>query len=138
MSWNNQGGGGPWKSPGQGPWGQGSGGNTPPNDIEEAIRRLQKGLGGLTPGGMGGFGVGGVIAQPGLLRHVKPLPVALPPQRVLARRRRAHAPTRAQSRTPPCRRAQTHVGCGCGEDASKLQRPSRETAAGRHALGSGI
>ena len=67
MSWNNQGGGGPWKSSGQGPWGQGPGGNPPPSDLEEAIRRLQENLRGLIPGGGsgGGFGVGalaGVVA----------------------------------------------------------------------------
>ena len=48
MSWNNQG--GPWQSRGQGPWGGGPGGAPSPNDIEDAIRRLQKNFSGL-PGG---------------------------------------------------------------------------------------
>jgi len=51
MSWNSQG--GPWQSRGQGPWGSGSGGAPSPNDIEEAIRRLQKNFGGLPGGGVG-------------------------------------------------------------------------------------
>ncbi len=58
MSWNNQGG-GPWRSPGQGPWGQGPGGNPPPNDLEEAIRRLQQGISSLFPGRPRGGGLGG-------------------------------------------------------------------------------
>jgi membrane protease subunit HflK len=57
MSWNNQGGGGPWRSQGPGPWGQGPAGSQPPGDLEDAIRRLQHGLRGLTPGGLGGWGV---------------------------------------------------------------------------------
>ena len=56
MSWNNNNG-GPWKSSGQGPWGQGSGG-TPPGDLEDVIRRLQKSVRNLLPGG-GGGGPGG-------------------------------------------------------------------------------
>ena len=48
MSWNNQG--GPWQSRGQGPWGGAPGGAPSPNDIEDAIRRLQKNFSGL-PGG---------------------------------------------------------------------------------------
>jgi membrane protease subunit HflK len=51
MSWNNQG--GPWQSRGQGPWGAGSGGSPSPNDIENAIRRLQKNFSGLPGGGIG-------------------------------------------------------------------------------------
>jgi membrane protease subunit HflK len=50
MSWNNQG--GPWQSRGQGPWGSGPSGTPSPNDIEEAIRRLQKNFSSL-PGGLG-------------------------------------------------------------------------------------
>jgi membrane protease subunit HflK len=57
MSWNNQGG-GPWRSPGQGPWGQGPGGGQPPADLEEWLRRLQERLRGLIPGG-GGSSTGG-------------------------------------------------------------------------------
>ena len=63
MSWNNQGG-GPWRSPGQGPWGQGPGGSPPPSDLEEWLRRLQEGLRGVVPGGgggLGGFGMRGVV-----------------------------------------------------------------------------
>ncbi len=63
MSWNNQGG-GPWRSPGQGPWGQGPGGSPPPSDLEELLRRIQEGLRGLVPGGAGlggGFGMRGVV-----------------------------------------------------------------------------
>lgn len=56
MSWNNNGG-GPWRSSGQGPWGQGPGGQ-PPSDLEDAIRKLQNGLKNLTPGGVGGFSGG--------------------------------------------------------------------------------
>jgi modulator of FtsH protease HflK len=58
MSWNNQGG-GPWQSKGQGPWGSGTGGAPTPNDIEDAIRRLQKNFSGL-PGG--GFGLRAIAA----------------------------------------------------------------------------
>ncbi len=63
MSWNNQGG-GPWRSPGQGPWGQGPAGSPPPSDLEELLRRMQEGLRGLAPGGGGfggGFGMRGVV-----------------------------------------------------------------------------
>ena len=63
MSWNNQGG-GPWRPPGQGPWGQGPGGSPPPSDLEEWLRRLQEGLRGVVPGGGGGlsgFGMRGVV-----------------------------------------------------------------------------
>src|SRR5208337_117655 len=52
MSWNNQGG-GPWRSPGRGPPGQGPSG-PPTGDLEEIIRRVQEALGKLTPGGLGG------------------------------------------------------------------------------------
>ena len=55
MSWNNQGG-GPGRSPGRGPWGQGPFGPPPTGDIEEIIRRVQEALGKLTPGGSGGGG----------------------------------------------------------------------------------
>ena len=55
MSWNNNGG-GPWRSPGQGPWGQGPAGAPPPGDIEDMIRRAQQGLRSIWPGGgAGGF-----------------------------------------------------------------------------------
>ena len=57
MSWNNQGGGGPWRS-GPGPWGHGPTGSPPPGDIEEWLRRLQDGLKGLGGGRGGGFGFG--------------------------------------------------------------------------------
>ncbi|MGO9774946.1 MAG: FtsH protease activity modulator HflK [Roseiarcus sp.] len=61
MSWNNQGG-GPWRSPGQGPWGQGPGGSPPPSDLEELLRRIQQGLRGIVPGGGGGgFGPRGFV-----------------------------------------------------------------------------
>jgi membrane protease subunit HflK len=53
MSWNNQG--GPWRSPGRGPWGQGPSG-PPTGDLEEIIRRVQEALGKLAPGGSGGAG----------------------------------------------------------------------------------
>jgi membrane protease subunit HflK len=62
MSWNNQGG-GPWRSPGQGPWGQGPGGAPPTSDLEELLRRIQDNLRGIVPGGGaggGGFGARGV------------------------------------------------------------------------------
>ena len=55
MSWNNQGG-GPWQSKGQGPWGSGPGGAPTPNDIEDAIRRLQKNFKGLPGGGLAARG----------------------------------------------------------------------------------
>jgi len=60
MSWNNSGGGGPWRSPGQGPWGQGPNGQQPPqNDVEEAIRKLQDSFKRVTGGGgPGGAGIG--------------------------------------------------------------------------------
>jgi len=63
MSWDNQGGGGPWGnnggSGGSGsPWGRGSGnqggGQTPP-DIDEVIRRGQAKLKSLLPKGFGGW-----------------------------------------------------------------------------------
>ena len=63
MSWDNQGGGGPWGnnggSGGSGsPWGRGTGGQgggqTPP-DIDEVIRRGQAKLKGLLPKGFGGW-----------------------------------------------------------------------------------
>jgi len=57
MSWNNQG--GPWRSSGRGPWGQGPSGPRPPGDLEEIIRRVQEALGKLAPGGAGkGGGTG--------------------------------------------------------------------------------
>ncbi len=61
MSWNNQGG-GPWRSPGRGPWGQGPTGQPPTGDLEEIIRRVQEALGKLAPGGprSGGSGGGGL------------------------------------------------------------------------------
>jgi modulator of FtsH protease HflK len=60
MSWNHQGG-GPWRSPGRGPWGQGPFGPPPTGDLEEIIRRVQEALGKITPGGSGpgGKGLGG-------------------------------------------------------------------------------
>ena len=60
MSWNNQGG-GPWRPSGRGPWGQGPFNPQPPGDLEEIIRRIQRGLGRLVPGGSGprGGGPGG-------------------------------------------------------------------------------
>jgi len=70
MSWDNQGGGGPWGnnggSGGSGsPWGRGSGGQgggqTPP-DIDEVIRRGQAKLRGLLPKGFGGWKAGLLIA----------------------------------------------------------------------------
>jgi membrane protease subunit HflK len=61
MSWNNQGGGGPWRSSGPGPWGQGPSGPPRPNDLEEAIRRLQQNLRGLTPGGLTGRGIAAIV-----------------------------------------------------------------------------
>ena len=55
MSWNNQGG-GPWRSPGQGPWGQGPVGAPPPGDLEDIIRRVQQALRSVWPaGGAGGL-----------------------------------------------------------------------------------
>ncbi len=70
MSWDNQGGGGPWGnnggSGGSGsPWGRGTGGQgggqTPP-DIDEVIRRGQAKLKGLLPKGFGGWKAGLLIA----------------------------------------------------------------------------
>ncbi|MAI14152.1 MAG: FtsH protease activity modulator HflK [Rhodospirillaceae bacterium] len=70
MSWDNQGGGGPWGnnggSGGSGsPWGRGTGGQgggqTPP-DIDEVIRRGQAKLKGLLPKGFGGWKAGILIA----------------------------------------------------------------------------
>ena len=70
MSWDNQGGGGPWGnnggSGGSGsPWGRGTGGQgggqTPP-DIDEIIRRGQAKLKGLLPKGFGGWKAGMLIA----------------------------------------------------------------------------
>ena len=61
MSWNDQG--GPWQSRGQGPWGGGPPGGGPPspNDIEEAIRRLQKNFSGLPTGGLGFKAIVGIV-----------------------------------------------------------------------------
>ena len=70
MSWDNQGGGGPWGSNGGSggsgsPWGRGTGGQgggqTPP-DIDEVIRRGQAKLKGLLPKGFGGWKAGILIA----------------------------------------------------------------------------
>ena len=70
MSWDNQGGGGPWGnnggSGGSGsPWGRGKGGQgggqTPP-DIDEVIRRGQAKLKNLLPKGVGGWKAGILIA----------------------------------------------------------------------------
>ena len=70
MSWDNQGGGGPWGnnggSGGSGsPWGRGTGGQgggqTPP-DIDEVIRRGQAKLKNLLPKGVGGWKAGILIA----------------------------------------------------------------------------
>ena len=70
MSWDNQGGGGPWGNnggsggPGS-PWGRGTGGQgggqTPP-DIDEVIRRGQAKLKSLLPKGVGGWKAGILIA----------------------------------------------------------------------------
>lgn len=51
MSWQNQGGGGPWGG-GQGPWGRGPSGQRPP-DIEELLRRSQDRVRRMVPGGFG-------------------------------------------------------------------------------------
>ena len=78
MPWSNQGGGqgGPWqpKNPGpggqgpknQGPWGKGPQGNGSPPDIEDLLRRGQERLRRVMPGGssggLGGFGLGLLLA----------------------------------------------------------------------------
>ncbi len=59
MSWNNQG--GPWQSRGPGPWGSGPGGAPSPNDIEDAIRRLQKNFSGLPSGGLGPKSIAAIV-----------------------------------------------------------------------------
>jgi membrane protease subunit HflK len=59
MSWNNQG--GPWQPRGQGPWGSGPGGAPSPNDIEDAIRRLQKSFSGLPGGGIGVKAIAAIV-----------------------------------------------------------------------------
>jgi modulator of FtsH protease HflK len=59
MSWNDQG--GPWQPRGQGPWGSGPGGAPSPNDIEDAIRRLQKNFSGLPGGGLGAKAIAGIV-----------------------------------------------------------------------------
>jgi membrane protease subunit HflK len=59
MSWNNQG--GPWQSRGQGPWGGSPGGAPSPNDIEDAIKRLQKNFSGLPGGGWSGRLVAAIV-----------------------------------------------------------------------------
>lgn len=69
MSWDNQGGGGPWGnnggSGGSGsPWGRGTGGQgggQMPPDIDEVIRRGQAKLRGLLPKGFGGWKAGLLI-----------------------------------------------------------------------------
>src|SRR5690606_39487382 len=53
MSWQNQGGGGPWGG-GQGPWGRGPSGGQRPPDIEELLRRSQDRVKRFLPGGFGG------------------------------------------------------------------------------------
>ena len=60
MSWNNQGG-GPWRPPGRGPWGQGPSSGPPTGDLEEIVRRVQEALSRLAPGGgsKGGKGSAG-------------------------------------------------------------------------------
>ena len=69
MSWNNQGG-GPWRSPGRGPWGQGPTGPPPTGDLEEIIRRVQEALGKLAPGGSGSGGSGGGLGGRAILLAV--------------------------------------------------------------------
>src|ERR1700733_454654 len=67
MSSNNKGG-GPWRSQGRGPWGQGPSGQ-PTADLEEIIRRVQEALGKLTSSGgstSGGSGKGGFTDRTGL------------------------------------------------------------------------
>jgi membrane protease subunit HflK len=57
MSWQNQGGGGPWGGGGgggQGPWGRGPSGGQRPPDIEELLRRSQDRVKRILPGGFGG------------------------------------------------------------------------------------
>ncbi|MFN3075674.1 MAG: FtsH protease activity modulator HflK [Alphaproteobacteria bacterium] len=55
MSWNNQGGGGPWGGQGSGPWGRGpSGGGPPPPDLEDLLRKGQERFRRFVPGGVGG------------------------------------------------------------------------------------
>ena len=61
MSWNNQG--GPWRSSGRGPWGQGPIGPPPTGDLEEIIRRVQEALGKLNPRGPSGGGGRGPTAR---------------------------------------------------------------------------
>ena len=67
MSWNNETGGGGWKSGngggpwGQGPWGQGPGGGQQQPDLEEILKRSQDRLKKVMPGGGGGTGVPGYL-----------------------------------------------------------------------------
>ena len=64
MPWTNNtgsgGGGGPWKSNNQGPWGQGGGKPGGPPDIDDIVRRVQDWLRGFIPGGGGTGGMGGL------------------------------------------------------------------------------
>ena len=62
MPWTNQGGGGgPWKPSNPGPWGQGSGGQPPP-DLEAFLRRGQERMRRLTPGGdFGSVGLAAIV-----------------------------------------------------------------------------
>ena len=61
MPWTNQGGGGPWKPSNPGPWGQGPGGQPPP-DLEAFLRRGQERMRHFAPGGgFGGFGIAAVV-----------------------------------------------------------------------------
>ncbi len=67
MSWNNDSGGGGWKSGGngggpwgQGPWGQGPGGGQQQPDLEEILKRSQDKLKRVMPGG-GGTGIPALI-----------------------------------------------------------------------------
>ena len=63
MPWTNNtgsgGGGGPWKSNNQGPWGQGGGKPGGPPDIDDIVRRVQDWFKGFIPGGGGGGGGSG-------------------------------------------------------------------------------
>ncbi len=61
MPWNNQGNNGPWKSPQQGPWGQGPGGGGGSPDLEEFMRKSQEALRRFAPSG--GFGGSAGIAM---------------------------------------------------------------------------
>ena len=110
----------PWQPRGQGPWGSGPGGAPSPNDIEDAIRRLQKNFSGLPGGGLGREGHRGDRAG-----GADPLARARHVLHGAAQRDRAQSGVRPLHRPRACR-ASTRTGRGRSARSSSCRcRTSR-------------